>query len=178
MICVSEFEAPRFLGYALPMSFLGSNVARLAELHGGQNQLAELVGVSQPTISRWIDGKPPRKLEALKKAADLANMSVEDFLSSPMIEGRPKISPASGAQHLLLPVTLPSEERLAAMMSALLKGVGLEDQAAEHAGTLARRLPDALARAAADLATPASEKATTRDERSPPLAKPDPAPLR
>jgi hypothetical protein len=50
----------------------------------------------------------------------------------------------------MLPVALPSSERLTTMMRGLLKAVGLEREADEYAERLARLLPSALAQSAAD----------------------------
>lgn len=104
---------------------------------------------------------------AVLKLAGLTDEEVE----------REHVTPTGPAvYHIQMAVALPSADRLAAMMSGLLKGVGLEEEAGKHAETLARRLPVALARAVADSAVPVGDTAAKPAERRLPPAEHRPGP--
>lgn len=157
------------------MSILARNIDLIIRHYRwNQGEAAAEFGVAQPTVSRWRSGVEPRKLDGLARAAALAGVSIEELRTVPLtrIGERPMSSP--GAQLIMLPVNLPSVERLTVMFRGLLRQVGLEDQADEHAETLARRLPGALAQAAGDLAPPESAQETTRDEPAQHRATPHP----
>lgn len=70
---------------------------------------------------------------------------------------------------------LPSEERLTEVMAGLLEAVGLEEAAAEHAKTLAQRLPDALESVSGPLAPRPFAPATIPVDIVRPAAKRGPA---
>lgn len=74
-----------------------------------------------------------------------------------------------------LPVTLPSEERLTAMMAGMLDSVGLPNLADDYAGQLAQLLPTALAGAAAPdgLRRSARERQPSAPAQDPAKAGPD-----
>ena len=172
MICVQELVDAQPVRYAGRMTILADNISILVDRAGGQTELGREIGVPQSTISRWLGGVVPRNLDALGKAAEIAGVTIDDLMSSPLGSRPIQIKHDAPVQHLMLPVSLPSEERLASMMRGLLRGVGLEDDLDEHAETLARRLPNALAQAASDLVSDQISEATSRDERAQPRAKP------
>ena len=123
---------------------------RPAELSERQFCLQSKVSTSFFTDLR--NGTEPG-IDRVERLANRAGLRL-----SQLVEGADHL--ASG--RLAVPMVLPSEERLTAMMSALLKSVGLDREADARAGELAQLLPTALEQAGAALAKPASDRATKR----------------
>jgi repressor LexA len=62
------------------LTTLGERIKQVRLLRGiDQTQFGELVGATQSTVARWERGSQP-KPDALRKIADLANMSVDTLL--------------------------------------------------------------------------------------------------
>lgn len=143
-----ELDIPRSRAYGGGMDHFAANIGVLVERAGGQVALAQHARTTQPTISKWMSGTRPRNIEALRPLADFANVSIEDLLTRRIETVAAQVPMGS---VVMLPVSLPSLERLTTMMHGLLNAVGLGEKAAEYAERLALHLPVALADAVAPL---------------------------
>lgn len=111
-----------------------ANIQAVMEHYGwDQEDLAERVGVTQGTVSRWGNTSEPRGV-ALAKLSELAGVGPAEFAEARIAKIR------KGRKR----PTLPSGPKLEAAMAALLDSVGLSHLADEFAAPLARRLPDLL----------------------------------
>jgi len=128
------------------MTVLGDNIRLLAEQAGGQTLLAESIGVSQGAISRWISGKPPRKMDALAGAARIARVSVDQLLSVPLAQARAQSVVSGSHAAVMMPVSLPNEADLTDMFVGMLHAAGQQQLADVLAPVLAQHLPGGLAR--------------------------------
>ena len=65
-------------------TMLGRRIASLRALHGmGQNDLAQAVGVTQGTVSRWECGDKTPRLRTLMAVAEALGCNAEYLLSGP-----------------------------------------------------------------------------------------------
>jgi transcriptional regulator with XRE-family HTH domain len=117
--------------------------------------------VSTSFFTDLRNGRDP-SIDRVERLANRAGLRL-----SQLVDG----ADATRAGRLAVPIALPSEERLADMMSALLKSVGLEKEADARAGELAQLLPTALEAAGAALVQPESDEAPSRGARPPRAAK-------
>lgn len=86
MICAHELHFGQFLTNAAGMSVLADNIRYVFERSGkGQDEFAASLGVTQPTISRWVDEDNPAKpkAERVLMLARAAGVSPEEFMSVP-----------------------------------------------------------------------------------------------
>jgi transcriptional regulator with XRE-family HTH domain len=134
--------------------------ATAATAHFSQRSLSAEAGESRDAVGDIINGR--NKNPTTKVLSNLARALGGDLSMFGLADER-----ATDA------LRLPSGDRLAAMMSALLRGVGLEAEAELHSETLARRLPVALEQAGAKLASSRSARSTKAALRPRPPATPD-----
>lgn len=120
------------------------------------NKWCEMAGVNTGFWRDLRNGSEPGVVR-LQRLADIAQIKLSTLIAA--------------AENP--PFQLPSEDRLTEMMAGLLEGVGLEDVAAEHAKTLAERLPDALEQVSGPLAPPAFFPTTIPADIARPRAKRD-----
>ena len=145
---------------------LAANVKHLRLASGLKQELfAELVGVSQGTVSRWENGAEP-KGEQLVKLAQHAGRSVHELTTRLIAEDNrtapiPSFSYEGGT--LMLPVHLPNVDALTEMFSQILESLGEADPDV-IARRLAQTLPSALAQTVARLPRHHREKAPNETE--------------
>ncbi|MBB4642340.1 helix-turn-helix transcriptional regulator [Rhizorhapis suberifaciens] len=132
---------------------LAANVKHLRLTSGLKQELfAELIGVSQGTVSRWEGGAEP-KGEQLVKLAAHAGRSVHELTTRLIAEDNGKaLTPtfAYEGSTLMLPVHLPNSDVLTEMFSQILESLGEADPDV-IARRLAQMLPGALAQTVARL---------------------------
>lgn len=181
--------------YKNPASERGMNIA--AKLKAIRESLPQKLTVREvaahmgkpetPNAYGYYEGKDfKRKSLPLDKAQEIAGIFArhggdpEEVLALAGLSG-PDLSSEAEAivdsspriTFITMPVAVPNVEMLTAMMRGLLISVGLDDAAAEHSETLARRLPGALEQAAKAIAPAPSVRSPIADERSPSRAKRD-----
>jgi transcriptional regulator with XRE-family HTH domain len=139
----------RLMSYRLRMDTpLTANIRALrVRLRLNQEQFAELIGTTQPTVYRWEKGSKPL-WDKIEKMAKVAGCSVEQFTNEPLAGARQQ--PELTGSQLFLPVTLPNAADMAVMFQALLDGPLKETDREALGAELARFLPTALARLVAE----------------------------
>ncbi|MFD1951891.1 XRE family transcriptional regulator [Sphingomonas arantia] len=92
--------------YALRMSVFASNVAAILREHR-QEAVAAACGVSQPTISRWVNGAVP-KLAGLQLLAQYVGATVHQLTEVPMAEWHTAIVNAPAPPSSVVPDQAPT----------------------------------------------------------------------
>lgn len=111
----------------------------MEEREWDQSVLADNVGTSQGTVSRWGTLSTPRG-QSLAKLAEIAGVSPTEMLNVPLKQAR---------RHQRL--VLPSGRKLVETMEALLDNAGLPHLVDEYAEKLARILPTLIEASASPL---------------------------
>ena len=123
----------------------GERIAALRkELGWSQSYLAKAAGVSQPTIARLENGTQPGspRFHKIARALRTTPAYLACEIDDPSPEAPPPL-PEANAQHVTLPVALPTEDALyRAYLGLLMASQDLSQD--ELARELARRLPTML----------------------------------
>lgn len=110
-ICVDELDVTSRPPYYFGMGLLTDNIKALRARYRTQTVFGEAVGVSQPTVARWLTGSIPEH-DNLADLARLAGVSVETFTTVPAR----LFSGAVGSP-------LPSVGELQQMLETIIKGL-------------------------------------------------------
>ena len=172
LICTHELENRAPSAYRPRMEKVHpftANIRALADAAENQTELAESLGVSQGTISRWRKGIIP-KIETIELVAQKLGVESTELTSGSLAS--PRAGPQQGGGVVMLPVSFPNAPALTRMFETLLDGVVAEPALRDEiAGMLAQRLPSALARASIAPPVPVRDAKIEDEEVVQPPAK-------
>lgn len=143
---VADIPPPSMLGDYASMEFC-ANLKRLRQAKGwNQDALADRLGVAQPTVQRWENGKREPKFDDIERIASALEVSVSDLFKDDNTEV-PAISP------------FPNEEALARLLDALLPLAPKGRQTAQSLRVLSVALKHGLELLGPATGTPPSDEA-------------------
>lgn len=132
--------------------------------------VAKIVGRERSVINKVFNAKVQIEPATVGGWARALQVSKQEILFRAGLSDIP--DDAATGQVLMLPIAMPSEERLTEMMHFLLESVDQQEIAGELAPRLAQRLPGALVEALTrELREPSPSDETSRGATPPPPSK-------